>query len=266
MALAAVCSTLARNTVLTVHSGAYPRTRAPYRSVHGIIFRCFSRLIAINRELLDVFAHAGIDQTRISVISPISLTPASEDASTPEEFQAFLDTHYPALVAVGGLEKEYDPLFQIASMDAIKREFPKAGLLIVGDGSMREEVSRRATKSACPSDILLAGNVDHRVTLRLIKEADVMLRTTHFDGDAISIHEALFLGTPVIATDNGMRPAGVRLIDIGDEAALIDELQQVLSGPQPDAQVPVGSDPAAEVVDLYEGLAFGSTKLVEHHA
>ena len=55
---------------------------------------------------------------------------------------------------------------------------------------------------------MLAGNVEHPVVLHLIRDARLLLRTTLFDGDAISVREALFLGTPVIATDNKMRPDG----------------------------------------------------------
>src|SRR5438105_8526009 len=39
-------------------------------------------------------------------------------------------------------------------------------------------------------------------SLRAIADADVLLRTTLYDGDAISVREALYLGTPVVATDN----------------------------------------------------------------
>ena len=44
------------------------------------------------------------------------------------------------------------------------------------------------------------GDVEHPVTLHLINRADILLRTTKFDGDAIAVREALFLETPVIAT------------------------------------------------------------------
>jgi glycosyltransferase involved in cell wall biosynthesis len=62
-----------------------------------------------------------------------------------------------------------------------------------------------------------------------MRNADVMLRTTLFDGDAISVHEALYLGTPVIATDNGMHPEGVRLILNADRNALVREILAVLA-------------------------------------
>ncbi|MEO7649742.1 MAG: glycosyl transferase family 1, partial [Bryobacteraceae bacterium] len=56
------------------------------------------------------------------------------------------------------------------------------------------------------------------------------LRTTTFDGDSISVREALHLGTPVIATDNGMRPEGVRLIPISNPEALALAIEACLAG------------------------------------
>ena len=83
-----------------------------------------------------------------------------------------------------------------------------------------------AAKPYCDR-VFLAGDVEHAVTLHLIKKADLLLRTTRYDGDAISVREALFLGTPVIATDNGLRPDGVGLIAIGDKQGLIDGIKQI---------------------------------------
>jgi hypothetical protein len=59
----------------------------------------------------------------------------------------------------------------------------------------------------------------------------VMLRTTLYDGDALSVREALRLGTPVIASDNGMRPEGVRLIPKADLTALMRAIGLELQGP-----------------------------------
>ena len=75
--------------------------------------------------------------------------------------------------------------------------------------------------------IFLAGDVEHKITLHLIKRADILLRTTKFDGDAIAVREALFLDTPVIATDNGLRPAGINLIPIHDADALVSEIENL---------------------------------------
>ena len=64
-----------------------------------------------------------------------------------------------------------------------------------------------------------------------ISQANLMLRTTLFDGDAVSVREALHLGTPVIASDNGMRPAGVQLIPKSDLGALLRAIEERLVEP-----------------------------------
>ena len=73
----------------------------------------------------------------------------------------------------------------------------------------------------------MTGDVEHKIVLHLIKNCDILLRTTKFDGDAISIREALFLGTPVIATDNKMRPDGIDLISIGDAEKLVEKIVEI---------------------------------------
>jgi glycosyltransferase involved in cell wall biosynthesis len=57
----------------------------------------------------------------------------------------------------------------------------------------------------------------------------LLLRTTRYDGDSVSVREALYIGTPVIATDNGMRPQGVHLIPPSDAGRLRDAVCDLLS-------------------------------------
>ena len=259
-ALAFFCSVFGRNkSVLTVHSGAYPQTSearsARRNSIRGMIFRRFSRLIAVNDAIADVYRRFGVSPDNIRVIPPYSLQFPDPSTTVPENLNEFLESHSPVLLAVGGLEADYDPLFQIAAMNEILIDHPKAGLMLVGDGSMRAEVAAAIDKSGHAKNICLAGNVEHEVTLHLIKDADVLLRTTVFDGDAISVREALHLGTPVIATDNGMRPEGVELIMSGDRNGLAGAVKRAITRGKTDAAAQKdGSENIAAVVDLYKEL------------
>jgi glycosyltransferase involved in cell wall biosynthesis len=82
-----------------------------------------------------------------------------------------------------------------------------------------------------------------------------LLRTTHYDGDSIAVREALGLGTPVIASDNGMRPPGIRLIPARDEQALIDMIEVTLESAESRGQSAAGDDSnTAQVVRVYEDL------------
>ena len=259
-ALAFVCSILGRNkSVLTVHSGAYPQTgearSARPNSISGIIFRRFSRLIAVNDAIADVYRRFGVSPEKIRIIPPYSLHLPDPSTTVPDQLREFVESHSPVLMAVGGLEPDYDPLFQIAAMNEILTDHPNAGLMLVGDGSMRAEVSAAIDESGHAKNICLAGNVEHEVTLHLIKDADVLLRTTVFDGDAISVREALYLGTPVIATDNGMRPAGVELIMSGDHNGLAEAVKKAIARGKTDgAAQKDGGENIAAVVDLYKEL------------
>lgn len=260
LALAAACGHIGRGrNVLTVHSGAFPLTdqarKASPASVRGRIFRSFSKLIAVNDPIADVFRRSGVPDESVRVILPFALRLPDPDVESPFEIARFYQEHSPVLIAVGGLEPDYDPLLQIAAIRRIRETLANAGLLIVGGGSMRAEVERAVADNGLEEHVMLAGNVDHAVTLHLINRADVLLRTTLFDGDAISVREALFLGTPVIATATGMRPDGVRLVPIGDLDALVHGIGAALLDEKARVAAEGDASHIKAVVDIYEGLA-----------
>ncbi len=120
---------------------------------------------------------------------------------------------------------------QIEVLGQVRQKFPSAGLLLIGSGSLEQELRGRISESAYAEHILLCGDVPHDITMTAISRSDLMLRTTLFDGDAVSVREALHLGTPVIASDNGMRPAGVHLIPKSDLPALLHAIEERLAQP-----------------------------------
>jgi glycosyltransferase involved in cell wall biosynthesis len=96
----------------------------------------------------------------------------------------------------------------------------------------------------------------HEGALRAIFEAAVFLRTTLYDGDSVAVREALHLGTPVVATDNGMRPEGVRLIRAGDLGDLCRRIEECLAEPRVEAAAARNPEANIEaVLKVYEELA-----------
>jgi glycosyltransferase involved in cell wall biosynthesis len=133
-------------------------------------------------------------------------------------------------LTVGLLEPEYDLPVQIDAMAGILERYPRAGLLLVGAGSLEESLRARIAALPYRDRVLLYGDMPHEVTLRATLECDLLLRTTLYDGDSVSVREALYIGTTVIATDNGMRPEGVHLIPTSDAGRLRDAVCDLLSG------------------------------------
>ena len=235
LGLALFCSLLpGRKTVLTFHSGGYPgspagRAAAP-ATLRGFVLRRLDGLIGVNPEIAQLFARFGVRQERIRTILPFSVQPPDRSLPLPERLAAFLGAHSPALLTVGLLEPEYDLELQIETMEGILERYPRAGLLIVGAGSLEESLRARIAGKPYGDHVLLYGDMPHAVTLRATLECDVLLRTTRYDGDSVSVREALYLGTPVIASDNGMRPEGVHLIPLSGAEPLRDAVCDLLSG------------------------------------
>jgi len=144
----------------------------------------------------------------------------------------FFDSHRPLLLTVGLLEPEYDLPLQIEVLGLVRRRFPDAGLAIIGSGSLEERLRSQIEAASYGEHIRLCGDVDHDVTLQAIEACDIFLRTTLYDGDSISVREALQAGAPVIATDNGMRPEGCDRIPTANLAALQAAIERRVGEPR----------------------------------
>lgn len=220
-ALALLCALRAgRRSVFTFHSGGYPsspqgRADKPL-SLRGLAMRRFGRLVGVNEEIAAWFRQVGAESERVRVIHPYALPAEPPEVEMPERIRSFYEGHEPLLISVGLLETHYCMSLQIDALGLLREKFPRAGLVLVGSGSLEDDLRRRIESAPYGEHVLLCGDVDRRVTLRAIAESDLMLRTTLFDGDAISVREAVHFGVPVVATDRAPRPEGVRLFPAQD--------------------------------------------------
>src|SRR5690606_18486699 len=65
--------------------------------------------------------------------------------------------------------------------------------------------------------------------ISLIEQADIILRPTNTDGDALTVREGLFLGKKVIASDVVKRPEGSYIFKNRDLNSLMDVIYEVKS-------------------------------------
>ncbi len=256
LGLALVCTILARRTVFTLHSGGYPLSDAGRKaspgSIRGFIFRRFSRMIAVSGALRELFLRYGVPPERISVVPPFALKYPEAVPEVPDDLNDFFDEHSPIFAAIGGLEKTYQPLFLVSAMDRLRESFPDCGLIIVGGGPMRQETEDAVTVAGQQENIYLTGSIDHTRSMELMRRSDAVVRSSLFDGDAISIREALFLGTPVVATDTEGRPDGVATFPIGDTAAMVRCLRDAIAAAPAKTRAPDDVSNITAVVNIYD--------------
>ncbi|MEO5898236.1 MAG: glycosyltransferase [Vicinamibacterales bacterium] len=265
LAMLLACSRIpGRRLVLTFHSGGYPSgqagRQARARSLSGFVLRRPDLLIAVNVEIANWFRRLGVDERRIRIVCPYATVAVPEAGVVPGPIREFVAAHSPLLTTVGLLEPEYDLQLQIDAMAAITSSHPRAGLVIIGSGSLEGTLREAISRSPSARHILLCGDVPHHATIHLVAHSQVFLRTTLYDGDSVSVREALQVGVPVIASDNGMRPEGVHLVPRSDRNALLAAINDMLGrsaerdrSPEDPRRAP-NTQPLDEILALYRGL------------
>jgi glycosyltransferase involved in cell wall biosynthesis len=117
-----------------------------------------------------------------------------------------------------GYDKNGGEIYGIKELVSIVESLPEIGLIISdpsGDYSL-------FYRDQLPKNIQLI--TEPHPFVGVLSYVDAFIRNTSTDGDSISIHEALDMGVPVIATDVVDRPKGCTLVGKGNEAMLIKAL------------------------------------------
>ncbi|MEM9549327.1 MAG: glycosyltransferase [Bacteroidota bacterium] len=118
-----------------------------------------------------------------------------------------------------------------AALPSLLSRFPDLGLIFaIGDVTDHNDYIMKKMeemeKSSISDSFLL---VYPQITIwPLIAESDVMLRPTSTDGSAISIDEALYLGTKVLASDATARQKGTAIFKNRDQSDFIKKIIKIL--------------------------------------
>lgn len=213
----------------------------------------FEEIVAVSQQVKQALTdHAKVSANRVGVCAAFissevvaGLAPASfEEVRHP--FQPLLAyAHHPSPVYGRGL-----------LLDALRRflpEHPRAGLVCFGPGVDSPEFREDVRSRGLEEQVQALGELSHDRALAVIKAADVFVRPTSADGDALSVREALALGTRCVASDVAERPAGVRTFKSGDCEDLVKSLSESLAAPVPKAGRPL--DAGEWLLPKYERLA-----------
>jgi glycosyltransferase involved in cell wall biosynthesis len=144
----------------------------------------------------------------------------------------------PLLIATGRLEYEKGFHITIHALQRIRKRYPKAQLIIAGDGVSRPMLERLAEQTA-PGAVHFTGHVPNEDLPALLAAADVYLMPTlRNEGMPMTIIEALAVGLPVIASRVGGVPSTITdgetglLIPVGHTQALAQATIRVLEDDQ----------------------------------
>ncbi|MES2668566.1 MAG: glycosyltransferase family 4 protein [Patescibacteria group bacterium] len=109
-------------------------------------------------------------------------------------------------------------------------------LVIVGDGPERESLDTLANGLGISSRVHMPGSVSHEKKFQYLSNADVYALSSLHEGFGIVIQEAMQVGLPVVATNEGgqvdLIKEGVNgyLVPVGDETAFAAAILRLLDG------------------------------------
>jgi glycosyltransferase involved in cell wall biosynthesis len=135
----------------------------------------------------------------IKVIYNPVVTPALYNKSSAEANHPFFKgKEAPVLLAIGRLSAQKDFTTLLKAFAEI-RKTQKVKLLILGEGEERGSLESLAKELNLGDDLSVPGFVDNPYSY--IKQADVLVSSSAWEGLPTVLIEALALGTPVVATD-----------------------------------------------------------------
>jgi glycosyltransferase involved in cell wall biosynthesis len=175
----------------------------------------------------------GIDPQKVVAIPAFSRQHVNfEPAALTPEIESFLQSHRNVFFCYVSFRPEYQLDMLREAMRNFRRDHPDAGFVWLGFPAKEMPAVQQFLHSWSPSEregLLLLGNLPHPEFLTLLARCFAYIRTPMCDGVSSSILESLSLGVPVVASDNGSRPAAVVTYREGGQADLCAKLDLVIA-------------------------------------
>ena len=228
--------------------------------------RTIDGVVCVNKTLVQAALRAGVERSRIHHFPgflPPNHTPGDR-AGVDDTVWEFAADRHPLIAANGKVvwhnEQDLYGLDMILELAIrLAPDHPKLGVIVCfwdhlpGDQAYVDELMARAREAGVADRILL--HTKPGLFVPLLAESTVFVRPTNTDGDANSIREALYLGTPAVASDVVQRPEGTLVFANRDMDGFELQVRKALAEPDADTGAK-GRDP--DHIDRYVRLVTGS--------
>jgi glycosyltransferase involved in cell wall biosynthesis len=208
-----------------------------YALLDALALQCVEQVVAVSEPIAGEMQRVGVPASRIAVIRN-GLDPApflaADNATTRRNIRRTLglDDHRVLLIGIGSLteEKGFDVL--LASLPALRARNPELALLIIGDGPLRNELTRRAERLGVEEHVRFLGR--RRDVADLLACADIFVLPSRREGLPMVLLEAMAAGKAIVATAVGEVPTvlentGGLCVAPGDSGALTDALASLVT-------------------------------------
>jgi glycosyltransferase involved in cell wall biosynthesis len=257
-----------RRALITFHGGLsqdyFPRN--DYSKAHWAFYILFALAGAIAcdsppiKEAILGYGIAGTKVETIATFSPQYL--AYSQASFPDEVETFLRQKRATIFSYLSFRPEYRLNILREGMKLYRKAQPDAGFIWLGFPdkelpAVKEYVREWPAEER--ESLLLLGSLTHDQFLTLLSRCFIYLRTPACDGVAASVLESIALAVPVVASENGRRPAGVVTYSDSDALDMCEKLLYVTrhyEDVKATLELDAGSDNVGRMADWLTGESF----------
>jgi glycosyltransferase involved in cell wall biosynthesis len=185
-------------------TGHSARERRLYYPLDKRLLTFFPRVISVSDDIRqELIRHGASPGCVTTVLNGIDHRQFHRDRTREREIRHRLSLSDDDIVvgAVGRLEpqKRFDLL--INAIGVLAPKYPRLKLVVVGDGSLRHELTARISRCGLGSMCQLLGQ---RSDIQDLHHAfDLFVQASDYEGTSNAVLEAMALETPVVATDAG---------------------------------------------------------------
>jgi glycosyltransferase involved in cell wall biosynthesis len=205
--------------VSTAHNNDVWAQTVPLGYLYGLTARLADRIIAVADEVRDYqicYTHTPALKI-VTINNGVNVSIFEDQLENGKAVKDELGLHEsaPVIGMIGRLERQKDHQTFLEAAVHIRESLPEARFLIVGDGTLREELTLRARDlNLLPSVIFCGIRKDIPAVLAAI---DLLVFSSRWEGLPVALLEGMASGLPIVSTAVGGIPGAV----VENETALL---------------------------------------------
>ncbi|MBN8238063.1 glycosyltransferase [Marinobacter hydrocarbonoclasticus] len=208
-----------------VHAPLFTRMWV-YEKLDRLVLRRMSAVVVVGEAMKKELPRGLRYSEKVAVIrNGLKVESVLQKAkkTVAAEVDAFIVSHAPVILGVGRLssEKQFGKL--ILAFEKLRQCFPKAGLIIAGDGYLRDSLEQCISEHALDEHVMLAGYCSNIPSI--MARSNLLAISSATEGLPITLLEAMALRLPVVSTSVGEIP---EVLENGENGVLIKNIEEEL--------------------------------------
>lgn len=217
-------------TILSVRNFKSRREKDFYVKIHEKIIKLTynkaDSIVALSKGVKeDLINHFGIKRNKIKVIyNPCDVSRIRDSANENiEGTYKELFKSKPIITSVGSLTEQKGHWHLIRAFNKVKKKIPRAKLILLGDGQLKNYLSKLIKRLNLENDVILLGFQDN--PFKFLAKSDLFVLSSLWEGFGNVITEAMACGLSVISTDCRAGPREILAPDTNYKKEITNEIE-----------------------------------------